>query len=149
TLDTLHKFCKQAGCPDGSGPVAALVIADKRHFFGTASGGGAHASGDHGGVVYELIHNTDGSWKYKVIYSFCAQTNCADGDQPLSDLIVDQDGNLYGTTWAGGAHAGGTVFKLNKSTGWTESVAHSFCAARDSNGNCLDGEDPQAGLTYA
>ncbi len=149
TLDTRHIFCKQAGCSDGSGPTAALVMADKRHFFGTASGGGAHANGADGGVVYELIHNKDGTWTYKAIYSFCAQTNCADGNQPLSDLIVDQDGNLYGTTWTGGAHAGGTVFKLTKSTGWTENVIYNFCSVRNSNGKCLDGEDPQAGLTYA
>lgn len=147
TLDTRHTFCKQAGCADGSMPQAALLMADKRHFFGAASSGGAHASTNHGGVVFELIHNTDGSWSYKVIHSFCAQSGCADGDDPLADLIVDKDGNLYGTTWAGGAHAQGCVFKLTHgNSGWTETVIYSFSGGI---GSSTDGRDPAAGLTYA
>lgn len=149
TLDTLHRFCKQSGCPDGSGPVAALVMADKRHFFGTASRGGTHASGDDGGVVFELTHNKDGTWTYSTIYSFCAQANCADGDQPLGDLIVDDHANLYGTTWFGGKFNGGSVFELSESGGaWHETVIYDFCSVI-ANSKCIDGQEPAAGLAYA
>jgi uncharacterized repeat protein (TIGR03803 family) len=47
-----------------------------------------------------------------VLYSFCSRTNCGDGGFPFAGLIFDQAGNLYGTTFAGGATGGGTAFKL-------------------------------------
>ncbi len=67
----------------------------------------------------------------KVLYNFCSANNCTDGSGPLSGLTFDKDGNLYGTTYNGGAgrcEAGcGTVFELIPSNGkWTEKVLHSF-----------------------
>ena len=54
-----------------------------------------------------------------VLYSFCAQTNCADGANPHAGLVFDQKGNLYGTTYNGGVYnynscyyGCGVVFKL-------------------------------------
>ena len=148
SLETLHKFCKQTGCPDGEEPWASLLMADNRHFFGMAEFGGPHATSLYnGGVVYELIRNNDGSWTYKNVYSFCAQADCADGDRPESDLIVDKDGDLYGTTWHGGQYGQGTVFQLRKSgASWIETVIHSFHCVQPS---CSDGQEPSAGLTYA
>ena len=84
-----------------------------------------------------------------VLYSFCAQTNCADGALPEAagpSLIVDKRGNLYGTTAAGGANnisfpgGVGTVFELMPSG--TETLLYSFCAQT----NCTDGATPTAGL---
>jgi len=49
------------------------------------------------------------------LYSFCSQTNCADGAEPAGPLIMDAAGNLYGTTMSGGKYisgGGGVVFKL-------------------------------------
>ncbi len=146
TLDTIHTFCKQSGCLSGASPRAALLMADKRHFFGTASRGGANVHRGIGGLVYELTHKQDGSWKYNVIYDFCAKDGCADGDDPLSDLIVDKDGNLYGTTWAGGAFSQGGIFQLHKSaSGWIETVIYNFSGGIN---NSKDGRNPAAGLTY-
>ena len=68
----------------------------------------------------------------KVLYNFCSADHCTDGSGPLSGLIFDKDGNLYGTTYNGGAGKGceagcGTVFELIPSNGkWTEKVLHSF-----------------------
>jgi uncharacterized repeat protein (TIGR03803 family) len=67
----------------------------------------------------------------KVLYNFCSANHCTDGSAPLSGLTFDNDGNLYGTTYNGGAgrcEAGcGTVFELIPSNGkWTEKVLHSF-----------------------
>jgi uncharacterized repeat protein (TIGR03803 family) len=49
-----------------------------------------------------------------VLYSFCTQTNCADGAFPQAGLIMDKRENLYGTTVQGGANnfLGGVVFQL-------------------------------------
>ena len=46
------------------------------------------------------------------LYSFCSLTNCADGAQPVADLIADARDNLFGTTAAGGASNDGTVFEI-------------------------------------
>ena len=75
----------------------------------------------------------------KVLYNFCSANQCSDGSGPASGLIFDKDGNLYGTTYNGGAGQGcesgcGTVFELIPSNGnWTEKVLHSFYP--DGNGN--------------
>ena len=63
-----------------------------------------------------------------------------------ASLIFDQAGNLYGTTFEGGALNQGTVFKLtpNADGRWRESVLHSFC----SRTNCGDGARPYAVLVF-
>ena len=67
--------------------------------------------------------------KYKTLYKF---TGGKDGNAPEAGLIVDQAGNLYGTTPDGGTSAG-TVFKLapNADGTWTESVLYSFTGGSD------------------
>lgn len=57
---------------------------------------------------------------FTVLYSFEGAT----GEFPLAVLIVDSSGNLYGTTSEGGAHGGGTVFKVTESG--EETVLHSL-----------------------
>src|SRR5713101_5169817 len=63
----------------------------------------------------------------QTLYSFCSQTNCADGAGPVAyaELIMDGAGNLYGTTTGGGAPGKGVVFQLTPDptgTAWTETV---------------------------
>src|SRR5271166_6052290 len=76
------------------------------------------ASTEHGGHLSAIGLNWAG-WvaiknlsKLTAHYNFCIQTNCTDGAGPLSALVEGVDGNLYGTTNAGGASNEGTVFKL-------------------------------------
>jgi uncharacterized repeat protein (TIGR03803 family) len=66
----------------------------------------------------------------QTLYSF---TGAADGANPLSSLVMDSAGNLYGTAWLGGAYGAGDVFELSPSTGggWTESVLYSFTGGAD------------------
>jgi uncharacterized repeat protein (TIGR03803 family) len=137
----LYSFCP-TNCGDGAQP-NGLVFDLAGNLYGTTfSGGGALA----GGTVFKLAPNADGSWRESVLYSFCSRTNCGDGDTPFASLIFDQAGNLYGTTFDGGAHFGGTVFKLtqNADGSWTESVLYSFC----SRTNCGDGTEPEASLIF-
>src|SRR5579863_7596016 len=71
-----------------------------------------------------------------VIYDFPNFTG--DGTSPYSGLVADKAGNLYGTTYTGGANNLGSVFELSLSNGvWTETLLYSFTG--DSTG---DGEYP-------
>jgi uncharacterized repeat protein (TIGR03803 family) len=95
------------------------VLAVNGNFYGTTSGGGANS----GGTIFKIT--TRGA--LTTLYSFCAQTNCADGSSPRS-LTLGTDGSLYGTTVFGGADAScylcGTVFKMTPSGQLT--TLHSF-----------------------
>ncbi|HEX4081133.1 MAG TPA: choice-of-anchor tandem repeat GloVer-containing protein [Rhizomicrobium sp.] len=73
----------------------------------------------------------------KVLYSFCSQQNCTDGEVPEAGLI-NVYGTLYGTTAGGGTYGYGTVFSLDLETG-AETVLWSF-------GSGTDGTYPVGGL---
>jgi uncharacterized repeat protein (TIGR03803 family) len=90
-----------------------------------------------------------GQTQYKVLWSFAGSPN--DGATPLSNLVIDRAGSLYGTTERGGTTpscAGcGTVFKLSPGSDgtWAETILYNFCS--DFNTLlCLDGSLPKAGL---
>jgi uncharacterized repeat protein (TIGR03803 family) len=140
TENVLYSF---AGGDDGQSPLASLVFDASGNLYGTTWGGGTNGAG----TVFELTPTGDGSWTKSTLYNFCSLLNCADGSTPGSNLIFDQAGNLYGTTYIGGstacedAYAGcGTVFKLTPGQNgtWTESVLYAFCALK----NCGDGRGP-------
>ena len=121
-VTTLYSFCSQsnseADCIDGESPYAGLVQATNGNFYGTTSFGGANGEG----TVFELTPepsggcpsggNTGNGWCETVLYSFCSQTNCTDGENPEAGLIQDTNGNLYGTTSNAGANGFGTVFEI-------------------------------------
>jgi uncharacterized repeat protein (TIGR03803 family) len=97
-------------------------------------------------VIIVMPVLTPGAWaqsKYKTLYKF---SGGKDGKSPQARLTFDQAGNLYSTTFSGGAHGRGTVFKLapNADGSWRESVLYSFC----SRTNCGDGELPVGGLIF-
>jgi hypothetical protein len=76
------------------------------NLFGVTTRGG-----DHHGVAFELSPS-GGTWTESVIHTFC-ETNCADGDYPNGEMILDSSGNLFGITPRGGAYGDwGTVFEL-------------------------------------
>jgi uncharacterized repeat protein (TIGR03803 family) len=142
---TLHKF---ENFTRGQSPMAGVIFDKAGNLYGTTSGGGNLGCGGPGGcgLVFRLTPNQNGSWKESVLYSFCSLTNCADGFDPEAGLIIDQEGNLYGTTWGGGTPGAGVIFKLSQNSGggWTESVVYNFCSVS----NCSDGVDPAAGLIF-
>jgi uncharacterized repeat protein (TIGR03803 family) len=77
------------------------------------------------GVVFELSP-VGASWTETVLYNFCSQADCADGEYPVNTLIMDPAGNLYGVTNQGGSTGAGTVFELSPAGGnWTEQVLYS------------------------
>jgi len=101
---------------NGSGPLAGVVVDSKRRaIYGTTGGGGS----GNGGTVFTI--NMSG--QETVLYNFCQQTNCADGQYPYASVIEDKAGNLYGTTKLGGSESGdcgsegcGVVFEIMQST---------------------------------
>lgn len=97
---------------------AGLIRDSAGNLYGTTPGGGLSSSG----TVFELT----ASGTEQVLYNF---TGGADGDCPLSMLVRDAAGNLYGTTEWGGAYGYGTVFKLTASG--TEQVLYSFAGGSD------------------
>ena len=131
-LTTLYSFCAQTNCTDGQAPSAGLVQATDGNFYGTTEVGGANGQG----TVFKI---TPGG-VLTTLYSFCAQSSCAEGGRPTETLIQASDGNLYGTTPGFGANNGGTVFKITTSGVLT--TLYSFCA----QSNCTDGGTPNAGL---
>jgi uncharacterized repeat protein (TIGR03803 family) len=124
TETVLYNFCSQTNCTDGEFPPASLIFDAAGNLYGTTNEGGTHG----GGTVFELTPIVGGGWTETVLYNFCSQTNCTDGEFPLAGLIFDAAGDLYGTTWEGGAYGVGTVFELTPTAGggWTEQVLHSF-----------------------
>ena len=73
---------------------------------------------------------------FTTLHSFCAQNDCTDGAVPFAGLVQASDGNLYGTTFGGGADDGGTVFKITPEG--TLTTLYSFCSQQ----NCTDGGRP-------
>jgi len=106
---------------------AGLILDTNGAFYGATSNGGAHG----GGEIFKM--SPGGS--LVPFYAFCAQANCADGEEPRG-LIESMDGGLYGTTFQGGVHGGGTVYRMT-ATGVFNTV-YSFCART----NCTDGAQP-------
>jgi uncharacterized repeat protein (TIGR03803 family) len=79
---------------------------------------------------------------YKVLHSFAGKP---DGGGVFAGVALDRRGNLYGTTWSGGAYGEGTVYQLVPVSGgkWTETILHSFCRPQ----HCNDGDLPMNGVT--
>lgn len=138
----LYAFCEiYSNCSDGGAPEAALIQDTAGNLYGTTGGGGIGYYTIGGGTVFKL--NTAAE---TVLYSFCINSSCTDGDAPEAGLIQDATGNLYSTTAGGGngtynmGEGGGTVFKVD--TTGKQTLLYSFCSLA----NCTDGELPQAGL---
>jgi uncharacterized repeat protein (TIGR03803 family) len=129
TETVLYSF---TGSPDGAGPAADLVLDAAGNLLGTTSAGGISGRG----TVFKL----DATGKESVQYSF---SGGLDGSTPMGGLVLDAEGNMYGTAFAGGAgpcklprrgrimttDTCGVVFELD--TTGTESVLYSFTGEPD------------------
>lgn len=141
TQTVLHGFGASPDGTDGENPIGGLLMDSAGSLYGTTTGGGANCDGNFGcGVAFKLIPNGTQS-QLTVIYNFCSQANCADGSSPQASMLMDSSGNLFGTTYQGGAHGqtSGTVYSLNGSL----RTIQNFCSKK----NCGDGQGPIAGVT--
>jgi len=135
---------------DGAGPVGSMVMDHAGNLYGVTMSGGLDSCPLYYacGIVYEISPNNDGTWSERILYSFCQEVNCSDGGTPMGGLIIDDKGNLYGTTSASGGVGGGTVFELSPSSlkggTWTYTVLHAFCSLD----NCADGASPRGTIVF-
>ena len=121
------------GGSDGGSPAGGLIFDNSGNLYGTTEGGGEGG----GGTVFELLPS-NGNWTFSLLYSLTG------GYGPVASLTMDAAGNLYGTTFGGGAYAAGSVFKLTPSGGsWTYTDLHDFC----SSPGCSDGEAVASNVT--
>jgi uncharacterized repeat protein (TIGR03803 family) len=147
----LYDFCARSGCIDGSDPQAGLVLDSNENLYGTTYLGGTIGNG----TAFELAYDpAKKKWKHVVLHNFCLRVKdntCVDGEQPLGKLIIDVNGNLYGTNYHGGSSVtgGGVIYELLPRAGShlrDIKVLHTFCPSWT---DCPDGLNPEAGLAYA
>jgi uncharacterized repeat protein (TIGR03803 family) len=133
TSHTLHHFV--ANGTDGVSPFGGLVFDSAGNLYGTTAQGGTAGTG----TVFQLSPRSGGGWNERTIHSFVRDGK--DGITPYAGMIIDANGNLYGTTSQGGLLGRGVVFEISPAAGgtWTETAIYAFLASPD-------GANPQAGL---
>jgi uncharacterized repeat protein (TIGR03803 family) len=126
TESVVHSFscCKK----DGGLPYGYTLLDKSGNLYGTMSAG---TNTCFCGAVFRITANG----KETVLYSF---TGGSDGKYVNGGLVIDDFGNLYGTTSGGGANSLGAVFEI--SAGGAETALHSFAGG-------IDGSYPSDGLT--
>jgi len=118
TDTTIYQF--QGYPTDGEFPVAGLVFGSNGSLYGTTLGGGT----EDGGTVFDLSPPQAGqtSWTESIVYTFqggAIGKEPTDGAEPAASLLIDDSGNIIGTTSKGGGQgpggAGnyGTVFEIS------------------------------------
>ncbi len=121
TEQTLYRFTNGS---DGNGPDGSVIIDGAGDLYGSSWDGGSGG----GGVVFELIPSF-GSWSFNLVYSLAGG---GDSCGPNDRLLMDQAGNLYGTTYCDGTHGAGSVFKLIPgASGWTYIDLYDFTDGND------------------
>jgi len=139
TENVLHTFPNMNSATDGSFPAGKLTLDAQGNVYGTTALGESPGVG----MVFELSPTSGGSWTEKVLSVLSA------GIEPMGGVILDVEGNLYGTTYFGGqtgGGVGGTVFKLTHEAddSWEQTLLHTFYPGAD----YLDGQGPGGELVY-
>jgi len=116
------------GGNDGGGPLGGVIRDSAGNLYGTTVEGGSYPR--LAGTVYEV----SASGQETVLYHF---TGGADGGNPQAGVIRDSAGNLYGTTFYGGATGNGVVFEVSNSG--QETVLYSFPGGATGAGLPLSG----------
>ena len=113
----------------GANPVSGLIQDSQANLYGTTSTASAS-----NGVVYKL----DPKGIETVLHGFTGGTlGATDGYQPMGGVIRDAAGNLYGTTFYGGARGAGVVYRVNTSN--QETILYTFTGS-------IDGANPMGSL---
>jgi uncharacterized repeat protein (TIGR03803 family) len=138
TFKLLHTFSPgpSKNYPNGNLPGLLTEGPDAKLYGETLFGGNGGCNGYCGnGVLYRV--NEDGTG-FQIIHKYCSESNCTDGAAG-GVLVAGTDGNLYATSYSGGANGYGTIFRVIPSTGAFEIVV---------NFDATTGADP-SGLVVA
>ena len=104
TLTTLYSFVGNSSC----GPFAGLTMDAGGSLYGTTWCDGAYGEGS----VFKLTRSGD-TWTYATLHDFCADgLPCSDGYKPAGRLVLDANGNIYGTTVSGGQFLNGLLWEI-------------------------------------
>jgi uncharacterized repeat protein (TIGR03803 family) len=142
-VTTLYTFCPKENCDTGDFPIGRLYQSPEGTWYGTTEfGGGPYGAG----TIFKI--NLQG--KLSTLSSFQNTfVNLAGGELPIGGLVQARNGELYGTTFYGGANDTatnalfGTIFRIT--TTGVLTTLYSFC----SQPNCSDGVQPWAALIQA
>jgi uncharacterized repeat protein (TIGR03803 family) len=100
TFKLLYSFTGEANC----GPAATLSMDGAGNLYGTTQCDGIYGNGS----AFKLS-NTENGWVYTSLHDF---TGGSDGFEPISNVAIDTDGTLFGTTQGGGDFGYGTVWMI-------------------------------------
>jgi hypothetical protein len=103
-LTVLYDF---PDCKLGCGPSGNLVFDKSGNLYGV-NGGGLPNCGYDCGVIYRLLPQKNGKWKYSVLHKFTGK----DGNFPGYGMAIDGKGNLFGVTTSGGKYNQGVAFEI-------------------------------------
>ena len=117
---------------NGSQPVINPIMDSKGDLFGTTWGGGANGCG----VIYEIVKAASG---YASTPTILANLGGAEGAYLSGSLVMDANGNLFGTTRYGGAYGDGTIFELAKTVGGYASKITTLLTFNGTNGASMAG----------
>jgi len=110
-----HTFQPTSPTDNAASPGAGLTLGSDGNLYGTTGIGGevpTESSGNEG-TVYELSKDTNGNFTvFTVLHTFTSAAT--DGGNPMTPVMQANDGNLYGTTMAGGNGRSGTIYELSK-----------------------------------
>ena len=135
TLTPIYTF---SGGSDGAFPAARVLFGPDGTLYGTTVAGGSDDGDVGGGVVFRLQPPAhipprvrSSPWTESIVHQFGPYSQ--DGNAPgYGDLLFDQAGDIYGTTYIGGYECQdtvycGIVFKLTRNAGgWTEDILDEF-----------------------
>lgn len=136
TETIIHDFTR--GNDGAVGSLGGLLLDNAGNLYGVTELGGAHQAG----TVFRLAPASGGTYTFSTLYAFQGQPDAA---FPYGGLIADSHGNLYGTTYYGGANGAGTVFRVGPGPvigGWRDAVLYSFTGGSD-------GGNPTSTLVFA
>jgi len=120
TIQVLYDFGSTFNTP--SFPTATLALDRSGNLYGTTTRGGTFDCG----VVFELSPSSGGGWTETTLYEF---TCGSDGCDPITGVVLEKDGNLYGT-------AANSVYELSPTAGggWNEFTLYTFAGGMDGAG---------------
>jgi uncharacterized repeat protein (TIGR03803 family) len=131
SVAVLHDFGPSDG---GEHPYTGLISDQSGNLYGVTAWTDDNCD-YYCGVAFELARG-QGTWTYSVLHSF-GGFSAPDGGEPNGQLLLDNRGNLFGTTTFGGSSCinsppCGVIFKLSQAGGvWNETVLYGFRSIPD------------------